>query len=468
MASKFSLAQVIGEVSSLDINGRKEIKYIPLNLIDADPNNFYSTDGIEELADNILLFGLMDPILVRPTDGGRYVVISGHRRRLAFHHLVYIGKMTDTDTIPCIVDNGLKCLPQDDADPFKIAQLKDAANQLQLIFANSDTREKTSAEKGREVQEIRRLLQLLRDLGVVLPGKLRSHIAEAAHMSESRVARLDVIQNKLHGMQLMNAYQAGVISESVAYEIARRSPEVQARAEEQAGFVGHQTLDFVTAMLDAFERDIQEEKDVAAKMQQDLASVAPDQPSSAQAAVDDYIEKWQKENQNYLDMMGYLVDSFLSKFPSLLHSRREGIETFKERFGRCWESTGGMTVNYSASPKGLELRDRRHGCISRTWTEAFDALCLAALNQRAKKPEADQDPDSENEPDFTPHWKTGADPENSGWYALKIKVGQFDFVFRKVLYFDAAAGDWFVSEKDDKPALDNLDNILGWYPLPED
>lgn len=467
MANKFSLADVIGEVSNLDINGRKQLVYLPISKIDADPRNFYSTEGISELADNIQLFGLMDPLTVRPVEGERYQVVSGHRRRKALLSLILRGIFPPNYEAPCFIDDGLQRIAVADSDPDKAKQIREAAQHLQLIFANSDNRETSSAEKAREVKEIQDLLVKLRNLGVALPGKLRSHVAEAAHISESRVARLNVIENNLTGPQLVNAYRAGVIGESVAYEIARRSPEVRERAEEQVGFIGHQKLDVVTAMLDAFERDIREEQETAAKLREALDPPTAEEVSEARQQVDDYIETWQKENLQFLDMMGSCVDEFLQYFPTLIHSRREGIDAFKDKLGRRWTSTGGRAVNYSASPKGLELRSHAVGRITRTWTEAFDALCLAALNQRAKRPETSNAiyaAAAEPEPRG---WETGI-PEESGWYALKTQLSHFNVVFHRTLYFDASLLNWFSSERSDTPALDAQDNILGWYKLPED
>ena len=66
-------------VSKLDT---EQIVRIDLDRIDPDPANFYSLDGIDELAGNIELIGLQQPLRVRP-EGDRFVVISGHRRRAA-------------------------------------------------------------------------------------------------------------------------------------------------------------------------------------------------------------------------------------------------------------------------------------------------------------------------------------------------------------------------------------------------
>ena len=45
--------------------GREQIEYIRLDKIQEDPNNFYQLTGLAELADNISLCGLQQPIRVR-------------------------------------------------------------------------------------------------------------------------------------------------------------------------------------------------------------------------------------------------------------------------------------------------------------------------------------------------------------------------------------------------------------------
>ena len=81
MAS-FDLSSILKDVPNLDTDSADEqVQRIPLELIDADDRNFYSLDCIDELAGNIEMFGLMDPIRVRSTENGRYVVVSGQDRK---------------------------------------------------------------------------------------------------------------------------------------------------------------------------------------------------------------------------------------------------------------------------------------------------------------------------------------------------------------------------------------------------
>ena len=70
MADKkgFDLAAVLGSVSNLDTGAttdREQIEYIDIDLIDADDRNFYELPGIEDLAANIQLVGLQQPLRVR-------------------------------------------------------------------------------------------------------------------------------------------------------------------------------------------------------------------------------------------------------------------------------------------------------------------------------------------------------------------------------------------------------------------
>ena len=79
----FDLGELLKDVSNSG-TGREQIEYIRLDLIEEDPNNFYQLSGIEELAANIELCGLQQPVRVRAIPGSdHYRIVSGHRRRKA-------------------------------------------------------------------------------------------------------------------------------------------------------------------------------------------------------------------------------------------------------------------------------------------------------------------------------------------------------------------------------------------------
>ena len=63
-----------------------DVYELPLSLIDDFPNNPYKVrddEDMEVLVDSIRTRGLITPAIVRKKDGGRYELVSGHRRKFA-------------------------------------------------------------------------------------------------------------------------------------------------------------------------------------------------------------------------------------------------------------------------------------------------------------------------------------------------------------------------------------------------
>ena len=90
---KFDMSEFLkpAAVSNQD-TGREQIVYLPLDQLRADENNFYSLDGIDELAANIELIGLQQPIRARK-DGDGYIIVSGHRRSAALAGTIFTPSM---------------------------------------------------------------------------------------------------------------------------------------------------------------------------------------------------------------------------------------------------------------------------------------------------------------------------------------------------------------------------------------
>lgn len=184
---------------------REQIEYLDIDLLDDDPRNFYELSGLDELAANIDLLGLQQPLRVRPSqEPGRYIIVSGHRRRAAVRHLVEDGRGELRD-IPCIVDRGYASA---------------ALQELRLIYANSDTRKMTSADIGRQAERVEELLYQLKEEGYEFPGRMRDHVAEACKVSKSKLSRLKVIRENLEESWRIG-YEKGKLAESAAYGLAQ-------------------------------------------------------------------------------------------------------------------------------------------------------------------------------------------------------------------------------------------------------
>lgn len=483
MAKKFDLSQYIDKAES-KMDTLPRLTAVELHLIDPSATNFYSMPGIEQLADNIATVGLLEPLRVREKDG-RYVVVSGHRRRAALRLLVERGEKDPHDLIPVFLD--------EEPDPGE-ARDKDAARialrQLRLIYANSDNRQYSSADKTREVQELTAIFAELKRLGYEFPGKLREHVAAAAHVSESRAARLAVIGKNLTTPHLREAYETGRLGENAAYEIARCGADVIGRVDElPMGMVCEMTIERLGAVLEGLEKKAAEDA-AEAKTSNDgvkamglpqSAAKAAESPTRSTFDAEAYIQERTAEDLRYLDMAGALLDHLIHCIPGVIHNRREGIDALKHALR--WSSLGGASVNYDGRGNGLELYRRGSSeRLLRSWTEAYDALCTAAINRLGKNNawDGEEPEDDEDDPSpagagapltrgaFEPEWQTG-DPPEDGWYCCwatwEPESNKWDSD-REFLYWRGCT--WF----DTKRAADNCIPaqyaVHKWYPVPDD
>lgn len=214
-SKKFDLSELTralaGDVPDPGTEGREQIEYIDIGLIDSDPGNFYELRGIPDLAGDIETVGLQQPLLVRPGEGGHVVLISGHRRRAALQLLVDEGK-EQFRQVPCIRKTGGNAL----------------VYEMQLIFANAHTRELTSAEKAKQALRLEEIFYQLKEQGYEFPGRMIDHVAEACNIKRAKLGRLKKIEAHLAPCY-KPLWDAGSLPEDTADALAGLPQEVQER-----------------------------------------------------------------------------------------------------------------------------------------------------------------------------------------------------------------------------------------------
>lgn len=206
---KFNLAEHIAKGIVPDLGttgGRAQIEYLDIDLLDEDPRNFYDLSKIDELAANIEMFGVLQPIRVRPAEvQGRYVVESGHRRRAAVRMLVAEGQ-EKFRSVPCIVTH---------------VHMSLALQELLIICNNRDNRVMTPAAISKEAERVEELLIELKEKeGVKFPGRMRDLVADICQVSKSKLSRLKVIRENLEESWRVG-YEKGKLAESAAYALAQ-------------------------------------------------------------------------------------------------------------------------------------------------------------------------------------------------------------------------------------------------------
>lgn len=236
---KFDLSALLADVSGSDTD-REQIDYISMDLIDDDPQNFYQLTGLEELAANISMCGLQQPIRVRqhPDTADRYMIVSGHRRRAAVKMLAQDAPERWSE-IPCIIERS-------SGSP--------SLQQLRLIYANSNTRALTPSEISEQAVQVEKLLYQLQEEGYEFPGRMRDHVAKAVNASTTKLARLKVIRENL-AFEWQPAFQRSELAESTAYELSRMPTPWQKMIFENYGSVPRRLYEgTVKAFRSRFER----------------------------------------------------------------------------------------------------------------------------------------------------------------------------------------------------------------------
>lgn len=218
MAKKFNLGRDKSNEKSLaekaDILDNKsdfDLRFIEIDKIVPNPNNFYELSGIKELSENIKEFGLNQNLeVVEIDDNGekKYRLIGGHRRYEAIKLLISDGN-TKYKKVPCKVNRSLNEIEE----------------QLRLIKSNSDTRELTPQEKR---EQMKQLIELYKKKQEITGEKIniKKEVAAASNTYPKTVERYDNINNRLID-ELKDYFDSSKITFTDAYNFATLTEEAQ-------------------------------------------------------------------------------------------------------------------------------------------------------------------------------------------------------------------------------------------------
>ena len=204
------------------------VENIDAEKIVPNEKNFYSIEGIEEMANSLAVSDHMAPLEVTANGDGTYRLISGERRLSATLCRIRRGEI-DKAELPCHV------LPAFEA---KGALSAEQVEMLSIIFANN-YRQKTVLDQLNEVKQLepiaRSIYQEAKEKGDLTDEnganmKFRTFFAEhILSISKSALQRLQVLSQLTD--EARKALEEGLIGKSVATEVAALSKE------EQDGFV---------------------------------------------------------------------------------------------------------------------------------------------------------------------------------------------------------------------------------------
>lgn len=191
MATGFSVMDALNKYSKEGVEEKPKARFrtkdISIFKMYRNEMNFYSIDDVEELAGDILAFGLKQnlELVYEPCEKGEYRIVAGERRWLA-----------------------LKMLVQKGYKEFEMATSKLTApwdqeeEQVEIIIANA-YRNKNVTDMIEEEKRLKEALEKMKAAGRSVKGydlesgRLRDVIAAMLHISKTKVAQIESVNNNL-------------------------------------------------------------------------------------------------------------------------------------------------------------------------------------------------------------------------------------------------------------------------------
>ena len=157
----------------------EKVQVVPLNQIDDFPDHPFlvkDDDSMDQLVHSIEMNGVLNPVIARQKEDGRYELISGHRRKHACEKLgveqipVIVRDLSRDEAVIEMVDSNLQrehILPSEKAKAFKMKMdaMKRQGKRTDLTSVPvaqklKTTREIVAEESGESPDQVRRYVRL--------------------------------------------------------------------------------------------------------------------------------------------------------------------------------------------------------------------------------------------------------------------------------------------------------------------
>lgn len=231
MASFKKLLEEKGKILNIADIIVPKIQMIHYSKLNSSKKNFYRQDRIEELADSILLTGMvLEPLIIWKTDLGEYEVLAGHRRTQACIMNVERGHKR-FELIPCIEiiagDLIQEMIEEYKENGMDAEEAMDVFAEYVLIASNASGRgELTDYEKVMQAARLKIILPLMRGDEELKGRALRAEIAKEMNRSDGMIGNYENIYNNLipEGMERL---RDGTIGIRIASKLCSLPQEAQ-------------------------------------------------------------------------------------------------------------------------------------------------------------------------------------------------------------------------------------------------
>lgn len=205
MSKGFSINDILGNGAKPAAPAGQKMQVVMLPAADIEPNpenSIYEIGDVSMLKADIAERGLRSPLEVLPAQGGKYMLLAGHRRWTACRALTAEG-VTGFEVLPCVIHQS------QGADDDLIA----------LITSNATARELTDGERLRQYIALKQALERKKAAGG-LDGRVRDEMSRITGDGTGTLGRLNAIVSKCVP-EVIAMVERGEITMTRAYECSK-------------------------------------------------------------------------------------------------------------------------------------------------------------------------------------------------------------------------------------------------------
>ena len=205
MSKGFSINDILGNGAKPAAPAGQKMQVVMLPAADIEPNpenSIYEIGDVSMLKADIAERGLRSPLEVLPAQGGKYMLLAGHRRWTACRALTAEG-VTGFEVLPCVIHQS------QGADDDLIA----------LITSNATARELTDGERLRQYIALKQALERKKAAGG-LDGRVRDEMSRITGDGTGTLGRLNAIASKCVP-EVIAMVERGEITMTRAYECSK-------------------------------------------------------------------------------------------------------------------------------------------------------------------------------------------------------------------------------------------------------
>lgn len=205
MSKGFSINDILGNGAKPAAPAGQKMQVVMLPAADIEPNpenSIYEIGDVSMLKADIAERGLRSPLEVLPAQGGKYMLLAGHRRWTACRALTAEG-VTGFEVLPCVIHQS------QGADDDLIA----------LITSNATARELSDGERLRQYIALKQALERKKAAGG-LDGRVRDEMSRITGDGTGTLGRLNAIASKCVP-EVIAMVERGEITMTRAYECSK-------------------------------------------------------------------------------------------------------------------------------------------------------------------------------------------------------------------------------------------------------